>query len=326
VKRREFITLVGGATMWRRSARAQQAATPVIGYLSSASPRLDVVRLSAFRQGLAETGYVEGRNLEGDYRSAENQFDLLAVLAAELVRRSVSLIAAMGGLAPALAAKKATTTIPIVFTITGDPIRQGLVDSLNHPGGNITGVSNLAGVVVSKQLEVLCETVPKAALIGLLVNPANPNADFYTKDVDTAASVIGQKLLVVKAASEKDIPTAFATLAEQRVDAILVPSDTLFNSVPEELVKLAARHALPAIYAYSEFAKAGGLMSYGVSFGGPFRQAGAYAGRILKGERPANLPVIQATKVELIVNLKAARALGVTVPLPLLGRADEVIE
>ena len=326
MKRREFITLVGGATTWRRSARAQQAATPVIGYLSSASPRLDAVRLSAFRQGLAETGYVEGRNVEGDYRSAENHFDLLAVLAAELVRRPVSLIAAMGGLAPALAAKKATTTIPIVFTITGDPIRQGLVESMNRPGGNVTGVSNLAGVVVSKQLEVLCETVPKAALIGLLVNPANPNADFYTKDVEAAASVIGQKLFVVKAASEKDIPTAFATLAEQRVDAILVPSDTLFNSVPEELVRLAARHALPAIYAYSEFAKAGGLMSYGVSFGGPFRQAGAYAGRILKGERPANLPVIQATKVELIVNLKAAKALGVTVPLPLLGRADEVIE
>jgi len=326
VRRREFVGLVGGAAAWPLAARAQQPTMPVIGYLSIGSPRLDAARLSAFRQGLGETGYVEGRNLEGDYRSAESHNDQLAALAADLVRRPVSLIAAIGGLAPALAAKAATTTIPIVFTIPGDPVRQGLVERLNRPGGNVTGVSNLAGVVVPKQLEVLHETVPKAALIGLLVNPTNPSAEFYAKDTEVAASSIGQKVFVVKAASEGDIETAFATLAEQHADAILIPSDVLFNSVPEKLVTLASRHALPAIYAYSEFARAGGLMSYGVSFGEPFRQTGIYAGRILRGEKPADLPVIQVTKVELIVNLRTAKALGVTVPIPLLGRADEVIE
>ena len=308
------------------AAIAQQPARAVIGYLSVGSPQYDTARLSAFRQGLTETGYVEGRNLEGDYRSAESHNELLAGLAADLVRRPVSLIAAIGGLAPALAAKNATSTIPIVFTIPGDPVRQGLVKSLNRPGGNVTGVSNLAGVVVSKQLEVLRETVPKAALIGLLVNPANPTADFYVKDSEAAARAIGQKLFVVKAVSEKEIEPAFATLAEQHADAILIPSDALFNSVPEELVALAARHALPAIYAYSEFARAGGLMSYGASFGEPYRQTGIYAGRILKGEKPADLPVIQGTKVELVVNLKTAKSLGLAMPLPLLGRADEVIE
>jgi putative ABC transport system substrate-binding protein len=327
MRRRDFNKAIAGAVAaWPFAAIAQQPAMPVIGYLSIGSARFDAARLFAFRRGLAETGYVEGRNLESDYRSAESHHDQLAALAADLVRRPVSLIAAIGGLAPALAAKAASTSIPIVFTIPGDPVRQGLVDSLNRPGGNLTGVSNLAGVVVSKQLEVLHETVPKAALIGLLVNPANPTVDFYANDTEAAASAIGQKLSVAKATSEKDIETAFATLAEQHADAILIPSDALFNSIPEKLVMLAARHALPAIYAYSEFARAGGLMSYGVSFGEPYRQTGIYAGRILKGEKPADLPVIQGTRVELVVNLKTAKALGISVPLSLLGRADEVIE
>jgi putative tryptophan/tyrosine transport system substrate-binding protein len=228
MRRRDFIKGIAGAvTAQPFAAVAQQPAMLVIGYLSIGSPRFDGARLSAFRQGLAETGYVEGRNLEGDYRSAENHNDQLAALAADLVSRPVSLIAAIGGLAPALAAKAATTSIPIVFTIPGDPVRQGLVESLSRPGGNLTGVSNLAGVVVSKQLEVLHETVPKAALIGLLVNPANPTVDFYAKDTEAAANAIGQKLSVAKAASEEDIETAFATLAEQHADAVLSLRRTL---------------------------------------------------------------------------------------------------
>jgi putative tryptophan/tyrosine transport system substrate-binding protein len=259
LKRRDFMSLFGGAAAaaWPLAARAQQPAIPVIGYLSIGSPRFDAVRLAAFRQGLEETGYVEGRNLSGEYRWAEGKNDQLPELAADLVRCQVAVIAAIGGPAPALAAKAATTTIPIVFIIPGDPVRQGLVASLNRPGGNLTGVSNLAGVVVTKQLEVLHETVPKAALIGLLVNPTNPTVEFYTRDVQAAAQALGQKLLVVNAGAESDFGSAFTTLVQQRADAILVPSDALFNSVPDELVALAARHALPAIYAYSEFAKLG---------------------------------------------------------------------
>jgi putative tryptophan/tyrosine transport system substrate-binding protein len=327
MRRRDFIRGIAySATAWPLTATAQQATNPVIGFLSIGSPPFDAARLAAFRLGLSETGYVEGRNLAAEYRWAEGHNDQLPALAAELVRRPVALIAAIGGPAPALAAKAATTTIPIVFTIPGDPVRQGLVESLNRPSGNLTGISNLAGVVVAKQLEVLHQTVPKAALIGLLVNPTNPTVDFYTKDTVAAAEAIGQKLLVAKAASETDLEAAFAMLAEQHAEALLVPSDALFNSIPNEIVALAARHALPAIYAYSEFARAGGLMSYGVSFGDPFRQTGIYAGRILNGEKPADLPVMQGTKVELIINLKTAKTLGITMPLPLLGRADDVIE
>jgi putative ABC transport system substrate-binding protein len=325
MKRREFITLLGGAAAWPLAVRAQQP-MPVIGYLSIGSPQFDAARLAAFRQGLSESGHVEGQNVTGDYRWAEGKKDRLSAFADDLVRRPVTVIAAIGGPAPALAAKAATTTIPIVFIIPGDPVRQGLVVSLNRPGGNLTGVSNLAGVVAAKQLEVLHETVPKAGLIGLLVNPTNPTVQFYTRDVQDAALALGQKLLVVNAANQNDFEGAFTTLAQQRADALLVPSDALFNSVPGQLVALAARHAIPAIYAYTEFARIGGLMSYGVSFGDPFRQAGVYAGRILNGEKPTELPVIQITKVELIINLKTAKTLGITFPLPLLGRADEAIE
>jgi len=327
MRRRDFIKVIAGSTVaWPLTASAQQSTMPVIGYLSIGSPRMDAVRLAAFRQGLGETGYVEGRNVAGDYRWAGGQNDRLPALATDLVQRRAAVIAAIGGPAPALAAKAATTTIPIVFIIPGDPIMQGLVARLNRPGGNLTGVSNLAGVVVAKQLEVLHETVPKAALVGLLVNPTNPTVDLYTKDVKSAAQALGQKLLVVTAGTESSLETAFATLVQQRADAILIPSDALFNSLPDQLVALAARHALPAIYAYSEFAKVGGLISYGVSFRDPFRQAGVYAGRIIKGENPADLPVIQGTKIELVINLKTAKALGIIVPQTVLARADEVIE
>jgi putative ABC transport system substrate-binding protein len=325
MKRRNFLSVLAGAATWPLSAHGQQA-MPVIGYLSIGSARFDAVRIAAFQKGLGETGYVEGRNVAAEYRWAEGQNDRLPTLAAELVRRPVAVIAAIGGPAPALAAKAATNTIPIVFIIPGDPVRQGLVRSLNRPGGNLTGVSNLAGVVVAKQLEALHEVMPKAKLIGVLVNPTNPTVAFYTRDVQAAAQTLGKKLLIVQVATESDFETAFATLVQQRVDAILIPSDALFNSLPDQLVAMAARRALPAIYAYSEFARMGGLMSYGVSFGDPFRPAGVYAGRILKGEKPADLPVMQGTKVELILNLKTAKTLGLTMPTALLVRADEVIE
>jgi putative ABC transport system substrate-binding protein len=281
--------------------------------------------LAAFRQGLQDAGYVEARNVLCEYRWADSQNERLPALAADLVQRSVSVIAAIGA-APALAAKAATTTIPIVFAIAGDPVRQGLAAKLNRPDGNLTGVSTLAGVVAAKQLEALHETVPKAGLIGLLVNPANPTAPFYTRDVQTAAELLGQKLLVVQAGTEEALEAAFATLVHQGAGAILVPSDALFNRLPDRLVTLAAHHALPAIYSYSEFARLGGLMSYGASLDDPFRQTAHYVSRLLKGEKVADLPVMQGTKVELILNFKTAQTLGVTFPLPLSGRADEVIE
>jgi putative ABC transport system substrate-binding protein len=331
IARREFIALIGGAASTSSLfvplvARAQQPAMPVIGYLSIGSPQFDAVRLAGFHHGLKDTGFVEGRNVAGEYRWADSQNDRLPALAADLVQRSVSVIAAIGGPAPALAAKAATTTIPIVFIIASDPVRQGLVTRLNRPDGNLTGVSNLAAVVAVKQLEALHETVPKAALIGFLVNPTNPTAQLYTRDVQAAAQLLGQKLVIVEASTEEALEPAFASLVKQHAEAILVPSDPFFNSMPDRVVALAARHALPAIYSYSEFARLGGLMSYGPSFGEPFRQAGHYAGRLLKGEKVADLPVMQGTKVELILNFKTAKTLGVTFPLPLSGRADEVIE
>jgi putative ABC transport system substrate-binding protein len=327
MRRREAITLLGGAAAWPLAARAQQPAVPVIGFLSNGFRQSDeVLRLAPFRDGLKEAGYVDGRNVTSEYRWAEGHNDQLAALATELVRRSVAVIAAIGGPAPPLAVKRVTTTIPIVFVVSGDPVRQGLVASLSRPDGNLTGWSGMAGVVVAKQLEVLHEAVPRGDLIGLLVNPTTPTVELYTRDAQEAAQTLGLKLLVVRAATEGDLEPAFATLAERRADAIFVPSDALFNNVPDQLVALAARHAIPAIYPFSEFARVGGLMSYGVSFGLGFRQAGVYTGRILKGAKPADLPVVQETKIQLVINLRVAKTLGLTFPLPLLGRADEVIE
>jgi putative ABC transport system substrate-binding protein len=326
VKRREFITLLGGAAAWPLAARAQQPAMPVIGFLSAASQQFDAARLVAFQRGLNETGYVEGRNVASEYRWADHQYDRLHALAVELLGRRATVIVAIGGPAPAVAAKVATRTVPIVFTIGGDPVKIGLVASLNRPGGNITGVTTLANIVVAKQFEVLHETVPKAAAIGFLVNPTNPNAETDTKEAQEATRTLGLQLRVVNASTEHDIDAAFASFIQQRVDAGVVLPDALFNSRPNHIVALAARYALPTIYSLREFPYAGGLMSYGTGLADAYRQAGIYTGRILKGEKPEDLPIVQATKVELIINLKTAKALGLTFPNTLLGRADEVIE
>jgi putative tryptophan/tyrosine transport system substrate-binding protein len=327
MRRRKFITLVGGAAAsWPLTARAQQPPMPVIGFLGAGSAKSDTYRTTAFRQGLTEAGYVEGRNVAFEYRWAEDQYERLPALAAELVRREVAVIVAIGGNTTAVAAKSATATIPIVFEIGGDPIALGLVANLARPGGNVTGVSFLVGTLVAKQFEILHETVPKVALIGFLLNPTNVDAETKTKDALAAAESIGQKLLVVHARTESEIEAAFATLVQQRAGALVIGAEALFASRLEKLVELAARHKLPAMYFRPEFALAGGLMSYGASITEALRVAGLYAGRILKGEKPADLPVQQSTKIELVVNLKTAKALGLTVPPQIIARADEVIE
>jgi putative ABC transport system substrate-binding protein len=326
VRRRVFITLLGGAAAtWPLAARAQPT-MPVIGFLGVGSPESDVFRAAAVRQGLIETGYVEGRNVAFEYRWAEDQYERLPALAAELVRREVAVIVAIGGNTSAVAAKAATGTIPIVFALGTDPIRSGLVASLNRPGGNITGVSFLTNTLVAKQFEVLHETVPKTALIGLLVNPTNANVERDTKNALAAAELVGQKLAVVQARTASELETAFVTLVQQRAGALVVGADPFFVNRRDTLIELVARQKLPAIYPIREFAAAGGLMSYGTNITEAHRIAGIYAGRILKGEKPADLPVQQSTKVELVVNLKTAKALGLTVPPTLLARADEVIE
>jgi len=326
MERREFITLLGGAAVCPLAARAQQPAMPVVGFLSAASQQFDAPRLSAFRHGLHETGYVEGRNVAGEYRWADHQYDRLNALAAELVERRPTVIVAVGGPAPAIAAKAATKTIPIVFTIAGDPVQLGLVASLNRPGDNLTGVTTLASIVVGKQFEVLHETVPKAAVIGCLVNPTNPNTQSDTKEAQDATRTLGLQLRIVNANTEHDIDDAFASFVQERIDAAVVVADALFNSRSDHIVELAARYALPTIYSMREFPSAGGLMSYGTGLADAYRQSGVHTGRILKGEKPEDLPIVQATKVELIINLKTAKALGLTFPITLLGRADEVIE
>jgi putative ABC transport system substrate-binding protein len=328
VKRREFITLIGGtAVAWPLAARAQQSAMPVIGVLGSASPEQSASRVLAFRQGLNESGYAEGHNVAMEFRWAYDQYDRLPGLAADLVSRRVALIAAIGNQLPALAAKAATQTIPIVFAIGADPLQSGLVASLNRPGGNITGITALAGVLVSKRLQLLHELVPKSEVIGLLSNPTNVS-DMTTvmRDVQDAARAFRVTIQIVNARTEAELGTAFANFAQNRVNALNVLPDTLFSARPEQLVALAERHAIPTIYYAKEFAKAGGLMTYGADLVDSHRQAGIYAGRVLKGENPADLPVMQPTKFDLVINLKTAKALGIQIPDKLLVAADEVIE
>ena len=330
MRRREVITLLGGAAAWSLlrplAAHAQQGAMPVVGFLGSGSPQSDAFRLAAVRQGLTEEGYVEGRNVAFEYRWAEDQYERLPELAAELVRRKVAVMISIGGVNSAVAAKSSTATIPIIFAAGGDPIKLGLVASLNHPGGNVTGASFLTEMLGAKQFEVLHEAVPKTALIGLLVNPTLAIAEAETKSALAAAGSLGQKLVIVQAHTDSEVDAAFVTLVQQRAGALMVLGDAFFLSRRNKLVELAARQAIPTIYNLREYTTAGGLMSYGTSITDAHRIAGLYAGRILKGEKPADLPVQQSTKVELVINLKTAKALGVTIPLPLLGRADEVIE
>jgi putative ABC transport system substrate-binding protein len=325
MRRREFVGLVGGAAAWPLATRAQQPALPVVGYLDGWSPDGFEPYVAALRQGLSETGYVEGKRATIEYRWAQGDYDRLPALSADLIQRKAAVI--VTGTTPVTrAAKAATTTVPIVFVIGADPVKVGIVTSLNRPGRNVTGVSFLANSLLPKQFEMLHETVPKAASIGFLVNPINPNAEADARDVQAAADALGRKLHVVQARTDSDFETTFATLVQNGVRALCVDIDPFFITRPRQLVALAARHALPAIYPLREFATAGGLMSYGSSFAGAYRQAGIYAGRILNGTSPADLPVQQAVKVELVINLKIAKTLGLTIPLSLLGRADEVIE
>jgi putative tryptophan/tyrosine transport system substrate-binding protein len=327
MRRREFITLFGGAAAtWPLTARAQQPAMPVIGYLGPESPAVFASRVRAFRQGLGETGYAEGRNVAIEFRWAEGQHNRLSALAADLVGRQVAVIVAPGGAPGALAAKSATTTIPIVFEMGADPIAIGLVGNLNRPGGNLTGVSSLNVQVTPKRLEILHEAVPTAAEVAVLVNPTSPTADSQLRNLQAAARALGLQLHVLHASAERDFDTVFATLLQLRAGGLVVSSDGFFATHSEQLAALTIRHAVPAIHQSRDFTIAGGLMSYAGSFAESHRQAGVYTGRILKGERPADLPVQQVTKVELFINLKTAKALGITFPLTLLGRADEVIE
>jgi putative ABC transport system substrate-binding protein len=327
VNRREFITLLGGtAAAWPFTARAQQPGMPVVGYLNlGGSPESDGPRLTGLRRGLNQTGYVEGRNLMIEYRWGGNQAERLPELAADLVRLQVAVIVVVG-VPPTLAAKAATTSIPIVFSVGADPVRFGLVASLNRPGGNLTGVNAFVGEFGAKGLALLHELVPRAATICFLENPNNPISELTTRDVLAAAPGVGLEVQILKASSDREIDAAFASLVQAGTGALLVSNDFLFNSRIEQIIALAARYAIPTMYTYREFAVAGGLVSYGTSLIEHYRQIGLYVGRILKGEKPADLPVIQATKIQLIINLKTAKTLGLEVPATLLALADEVIE
>ena len=326
MRRRDFITLLGGATAaWPLAARAQQAGEPVIGFLNSGTATAFAPFAVAFRQGLSEAGYVEGRNVAIEYRWAEGHYERLTTLAGDLIGRQVTVIAATTTPA-ALAAKAATTTIPIVFTAGVDPIAAGLIGSLNRPSGNLTGVNVYLSALWGKRLGLLRELVPNAAVIGMLVNPNFPDAESQARDVKEAAGIIGQQVHIVNASSDSDIDSAFANLVRLPVGALLVASDAFFVSHRDQIVALAARHALPTIYPVREFVFAGGLMIYAPDLGDGYRQAGIYVGRILKGAKPSDLPVVQPTKFDFVINLKTAKALGLTVPDSLLALADEVIE
>jgi putative tryptophan/tyrosine transport system substrate-binding protein len=329
MRRRDFGTALVGAfatAAARSSTHAQQAAMPLIGYLSGGSPRFYALHIAAFRRGLEETGYVEGQNVAVEYQWAEGRYDRLPALAADLVKSKVNLIAASGGPNAAGAAKAASQTIPIVFTSAGDPVMIGLVASLARPGGNLTGVSFLAVELNPKRFELLRELVPQAKVIALLVNPNNTNTGRVIRDIQEAAFSTGVQLLILKASSEGEIDAAFASLVQSHVRALFVATDPFLDSRTEHHVALAARHTIPAIYGLREFVERGGLISYGPSLTAVYRQAGVYAGRILKGAKPADLPVLQPTAFELVVNLKTANALGLTIPPSILARADEVIE
>jgi putative tryptophan/tyrosine transport system substrate-binding protein len=327
MRRRGFITLVGGAAAaWPLAARTQQVSMPVVGLLGATTPHGYAAQLEAFRRGLSESGFVEGRNVAIEYRWADDQYDRLPALAADLVRRQVAVIATFGGNAASVAAKAATTTIPVVFHGSVDPVQVGLVTSLNRPGGNVTGVVTLNMETGQKRLELMHELLPAATTIGLLLNPANAVAENQSKDLRAAARTLGLQLRIANASTDHDFDAAFATLSQERVGGLVIGTDGFLVSQSERLAALAVRYALPAIFQYRAFATAGGLMSYGGSVTDSYRLSGVYTGCILKGEKPADLPVQQATKVELIINLKTAKTLGITFPITLLGRADEVIE
>jgi putative ABC transport system substrate-binding protein len=327
MNRREFITLLGGAAAaWPLAARAQQPAMPVIGFLNSGSATEWVPLVAAFKEGLNELGYAEGRNVAVDYRWAQSQNDRVPALAADLVARQVAVIVTMGGMTTALAAKAATATIPIVFIAGADPIDSGLVTSISRPTSNVTGVNIFADVLTPKRQELLHELVPTAPVVAMLVNPTAAQTPSELRHVQPAADRLGQQVRTLGASTDREIDAAFATIIDQRIGGLLVQPDPFFTARRDQLVLLTTRHAIPTVFAFREFVTAGGLMSYGTSLRAAYRQLGIYAGRILKGEKPADLPVQQATAFETVVNLKAAKALGVTIPTAILLRADEVIE
>ena len=327
MRRREFIAFVGcTAAAWPLPAQAEQSAVPVIGFLNSASPQPFANYVAGFRAGLKETGYVDGQNVVIEFRWAEGHYERLSEMAADLVRRKVAVLVATGGSPSIVAAKAATSTIPIVFTIGADPVRLGFVTSLSHPGGNITGVNLFVVAMESKRLGLLRELVPGVQLIAVLLNPNLQNYTRQKSDVEEAAHAIGQQVHLLWASNETEIDAAFTTAVQLRAKAMLVSGDPFFNSQHDKIIALAARHAIPAIYEQREHALAGGLMSYGTNLSEGYRQAGVYAGRILKGEKPGDLPVVQATKFEFVINLKTAKTLGIEVPPNLSAQADEIIE